>query len=185
MGLAITKGLADLGAVVYVADIIKQAPPELGSLPRVHFVGGLNISSRDSCKSFIDSIPGRLDGLVNCAGIFPPEGKMASDDLFTRIMAVNTTGTWNMGTESIMRMSQQESHSVAGLIPDSQRSLPAGSIINISSGAGLRGIPNLAAYCASKHAVIGLTRAWAKDWPELRINAVAPGRSLSYDFAAG
>lgn len=95
-------------------------------------------------------------------------------------MAVNTTGTWNIGTEAIRRMSQQEQRRQPGLIPGTERSLPAGSIVNIGSGASLRGIPDMAVYCASKHAVLGLTRSWAKDWPSLRVNMVAPGKCCSH-----
>jgi NAD(P)-dependent dehydrogenase (short-subunit alcohol dehydrogenase family) len=175
MGLALTIALANLGASVHVADFAKQLPAELANLSSVNFSGGIDVADRPACKKFIAGIPGRLDGLVNCAGICPAEGKMASDELFARIMAVNSTGTWNMGTEAIIRMSTQETRASPGLVPGSQRSLPAGSIVNIGSGASLRGIGALAAYCASKHAVAGMTRAWAKDWPTLRINAVAPG----------
>lgn len=101
---------------------------------------------------------------------------MASDEVFTRIMEVNVRGTWNMGTEAMQRMSKQEAKPSDALLPEFQRTPGAGRVVNFASGAGLRGIANLAAYCASKHAVVGLTRAWAKDWPSLRINAVAPGR---------
>jgi len=90
-------------------------------------------------------------------------------------MAVNVTGSWNMGTEAIQKMISQKSSTGAGLIPGAERALPAGAIVNIASGASLRGIANLSAYCTSKHAVLGMMRAWSKDWPELRINAVAPG----------
>jgi NAD(P)-dependent dehydrogenase (short-subunit alcohol dehydrogenase family) len=92
-------------------------------------------------------------------------------------MAVNVTGSWNMGTEAIRKMTTQKSRTGSGLISGAERSLPAGTIVNIASGASLRGIANLAAYCTSKHAVLGMTRAWSKDWPELRVNAVAPGRN--------
>lgn len=100
---------------------------------------------------------------------------MASDELYTKIMAVNVTGTWNIGTAVIRRMAQQESLSATGLLPGSERTLGAGNIVNIASGGALRGIGGMAVYSASKHAVLGLTRSWAKDWPSLRINAVAPG----------
>lgn len=144
-------------------------------MSNVHFTGNCDITNRAACKSFIDAIPGHLNGLINCAGICPSEGKIAPDDLFQKIMAVNVTGSWNMGTEAIRRMTGQEPRKSTGLILGSERTLPAGIIVNIASGAALRGIANLAAYCTSKHAVLGMTRAWAKDWPSLRVNAVAPG----------
>ena len=174
-----SRGLALQGASVYVADLAKEPPAELVKETNIHYTGGCDIASRAACKNFLDAIPGRLDGLVNCAGICPSEGKMASDDMYQRIMAVNTTGTWNVGTEAILRMSQQEQRTQPGLVPGSERTCGAGSIVNIGSGASLRGIPNLAAYAASKHAVLGLTRSWAKEWTNLRINMVAPGLCLS------
>ena len=169
------RALAARGAQGHIADISPIAPEIIAPLDNVHFTGGCDITSRTACKSFIDAIPGRLDGLVNCAGICPAEGKVVPDELFTKIMAVNVTGSWNMGTEAIRRMTGQEPTISEGLLPESKRTLPAGAIVNITSGAAMRGIANLSAYCTSKHAVLGMTRAWAKDWPNLRINSVAPG----------
>lgn len=179
IGLALVKALASRGAQVYIADISPSPPQDLAALDNVHFTGNCDITSRAACKSFIDAIPGRLDGLVNCAGICPAEDKIVPDELFAKIMAVNVTGSWNMGTEAIRRMNGQELRSTEGLVPGSTRTLPAGVIVNITSGAAMRGIANLAAYCTSKHAVLGMTRAWAKDWPNLRINSVAPGMKFS------
>ncbi|KAF2652918.1 NAD(P)-binding protein [Lophiostoma macrostomum CBS 122681] len=175
IGLAIVRALALRGAQVYIADISSNPPEILTTLQNVHFVGNCDITSREACRKFIDAIPSRLDGLVNCAGICPAEDKIVSDELFAKIIAVNVTGSWNMGTEAIKRMASQETSLSEGLVPGSQRTLPAGYIVNITSGAAMRGIANLAAYCTSKHAVLGMTRAWAKDWPSLRINSVAPG----------
>ena len=51
-----------------------------------------------------------------------------------------------------------------------------GAILNTASQAGLRGVANLSAYCASKHAVVGLSRAAAlEEAPSIRVNALAPG----------
>jgi NAD(P)-dependent dehydrogenase (short-subunit alcohol dehydrogenase family) len=174
--LVVTRALASQGANVYVCDISTKAPAEISNQSNIHFVGGLDISDRKQCAQFFDDIPGRIEGLVNCAGICPLEGQMATDDIFTRVMEVNVRGTWNMTTEAFKRMSRQEQKkSIPGLLPEYHRTPGAGRVVNFASGAGIRGIANIAAYCASKHAVVGLTRAWAKDWPTLRINAVAPG----------
>ncbi len=71
---------------------------------------------------------------------------------------------------------------VRGVFLGLQHVIPAmragggGSIVNTASQAGLRGVANLSAYCASKHAVVGLTRAAAlEEAPWIRINALAPG----------
>ena len=64
----------------------------------------------------------------------------------------------------------------SGLFTGVKKEVGQGSIVNISSGAGIRAVPGLAVYCASKHAVIGLTRVWAADFPRIRVNAVLPGK---------
>lgn len=176
--MATAKALAALKANVYIADYAKEAPAALANNPRVHFTGGCDVSQRQACKDFVDSIPGRLDGLVNCAGTAFREGKIASDEMYQRIMAVNVTGTWNMGTEALQRMSKQDNKQSSGLFSGTRKDVGQGSIVNISSGAGVRHVPGLAVYTASKHAVIGLTRTWASDFPHLRVNAVLPGTSL-------
>lgn len=62
-------------------------------MANAHFVGGVDVRSREACKKFIESVPGRLDGLVNSAGVTLAEGRVASDDIFDRTMAINVKGT--------------------------------------------------------------------------------------------
>jgi NAD(P)-dependent dehydrogenase (short-subunit alcohol dehydrogenase family) len=82
-------------------------------------------------------------------------------DVFDRTLAVNIRGVF-LG----MR------HAIPAM-----RRRGGGSIVNISSQAGLRGVPNLSAYSAAKHAVVGLTRGGALEVAAegIRVNAVAPG----------
>ena len=160
---------------MYVADISDQSPPDLAGNDRVCFSLRCDITQRAACKAFIDSIPARLDGLVNCAGTSAWEGKIASDEVFQRTLNINVTGTWNMGTEALQRMSQQDDIEAQGAFLGARRSVGQGSIVNVGSGASIRGVAGLAAYTASKHAVLGLTRSWARDFPGLRVNIVAPG----------
>lgn len=171
-----TKTLLILGATVHVADIAAQIPPELADEDACHITLRCDVTTRQSCKAFMESIKGRLDGLVNCAGTSCWEGKIGADAVYQRTMDINVTGTWNMATEAFQRMSLQEVVEVPGIVPKSIRSVGQGSIVNVGSGASLRGVSGLAAYTASKHAVLGLTRSWARDFPTMRVNLVAPGK---------
>ncbi|KAH0426248.1 hypothetical protein CcaCcLH18_10477 [Colletotrichum camelliae] len=177
IGLAVTKTLLALGATVYVADISSQILDELNNEGNCHVALGCDVTKRQDCKSFLDSIPGRLDGLVNSAGVSGWEGKIGTDAMYQRTMDINVTGTWNMATEAMRRMMTQENIEAPGTIPGSIRSVGQGCIVNVGSGASLRGVSGLAAYTASKHAALGLTRAWARDFPQMRVNMVAPAEA--------
>jgi NAD(P)-dependent dehydrogenase (short-subunit alcohol dehydrogenase family) len=105
---------------------------------------------------------GRVDVLVNNAGISsigPAEDIPVA--LWRQVMEVNLTGPFLLSQVFGRRMLAQGS----------------GSIVNISSVAGLRGIGDRAAYNASKHGLIGLTRTLAVEWGGrgVRVNAVCPG----------
>ncbi|GII20475.1 short-chain dehydrogenase [Planosporangium mesophilum] len=105
---------------------------------------------------------GRVDVLVNNAGIScigPAEETPA--DLWRQVLEVNLTGPFLLSQAFGRQMLAQGS----------------GSIVNIASVAGLRGIGDRAAYNASKHGLIGLTRTLAVEWGGrgVRVNAVCPG----------
>ena len=105
---------------------------------------------------------GRVDVLVNNAGvslIMPAEETSAAD--WRGVLEVNLTGPFLMSREFGKEMLRRGS----------------GSIVNISSVAGLLGIADRAAYNASKHGLIGLTRTLAAEWGGrgVRVNAVCPG----------
>jgi NAD(P)-dependent dehydrogenase (short-subunit alcohol dehydrogenase family) len=109
-----------------------------------------------------DRYDGVLDVLVNNAGIAEFAGlEDATLESWERIMAVNVTGTFLCCQMALPRMKQH-----------------GGAIINMASIAGLVGIPKMPAYCASKAAVIGLTRQLAADYTGLgiRVNCLCPGR---------
>jgi NAD(P)-dependent dehydrogenase (short-subunit alcohol dehydrogenase family) len=105
---------------------------------------------------------GRADVLVNNAGISmiaPAEDLTAAD--YRRVLEVNLVAPFLLAKAfSAMMLSQH-----------------AGSIINVSSVAGLVGVADRAAYNASKHGLIGLTRTLAAEWGcrGVRVNAVCPG----------
>ena len=105
---------------------------------------------------------GHLDVLVNNAGtgLFGPLGTFAAAD-FDKVVATNLRGTFLCSREAMKIMTPQKS----------------GYIINVSSVVGFKGYPNQAAYTASKHGIMGLTKSLAAEAHEhgIRVSAILPG----------
>ncbi len=104
----------------------------------------------------------RIDILVNNAGIGGPspfDGDERSDEAWQRILDVNLTGTWRV------------CRAARPFLPD------GGRIVNLSSVTGRFGVAGMAAYSASKHGIIGLTRTLALELAprKITVNAVCPG----------
>jgi 2-deoxy-D-gluconate 3-dehydrogenase len=112
---------------------------------------------------------GRLDGVVNNAGI-APAGSFESQDLavFDEVLAVNLLAPAALAQRA-------GAHWIANKQP--------GSIVNVASTSGLKGKPILVAYSSSKGAVMRFTEALAAEWAryDIRVNTVAPG---AFDTAA-
>ncbi|EXJ77085.1 hypothetical protein A1O3_10243 [Capronia epimyces CBS 606.96] len=129
----------------------------------------VDVSNSDSVDAWIaDTVAhfGRLDGAANVAGVEAgPGGKVyanivdISNEHWGCMMGINLTGLFYC-LRAQLRVMQRGS-----------------SVVNVSSMAGLVGRPGVAAYTASKHGVIGLTRTAAKEVGErgIRVNALAPG----------
>ncbi len=105
---------------------------------------------------------GRIDALVNCAGIWAPGTVVATPvETWERIFAVNVRGIYL----------------ISGAVISVMEASGSGAIVNIASNYGLVGGRNAAAYCASKGAVVSLTRAMALDHAAtgIRVNCICPG----------
>jgi 3alpha(or 20beta)-hydroxysteroid dehydrogenase len=105
---------------------------------------------------------GGLHGLVNNAGIYRPRTLMETDtELFELHMRINQLGCF-LGMKAVVQLMEQSG---------------GGSIVNISSVAGLRGSPGAIAYSATKWALRGMTKAAAIDLAprKIRVNSVHPG----------
>lgn len=166
MGAAHARLFVAEGAKVVLADVLteqgEQVAKELGDAAR--FVE-LDVRDRDRWPVVVDTAVrefGRVDILVNNAGIFRREPiETHSHEMWDEVIGVNLTGVWN-GTKAVV---------------DAMRAAGGGSIINVSSTAGITGYAYLPAYSASKWALRGLTKATALDLGGfgIRANTVHPG----------
>ena len=159
IGAATVQELAAQGARVAGIDRQPCTVPD----------GGLALAADVSSEAEVRAAFAELDAagevpdiLVNCAGIIieRPLTRMSLEE-FERIMRVNLRGCFLVGREAVIRMR------TAGR---------GGRVINIASELAHLGHADYSAYCASKAAVIGLTRSWAREYaPDILVNAVAPG----------
>jgi NAD(P)-dependent dehydrogenase (short-subunit alcohol dehydrogenase family) len=169
MGAATARRLFDAGALVVAADLNETAlgslRDELGDPDRV-LVVPTDVTDAVQTDALVETATTRFGtpyGLVNAAGITCVGSLLdVGADAWSRVMAVNVDGTFNV------------SRSVARAIIDAGET---GSIVNFSSGAGIRGVANRIGYVASKFAVTGMTYTMALELAphRIRVNAVAPG----------
>jgi meso-butanediol dehydrogenase/(S,S)-butanediol dehydrogenase/diacetyl reductase len=169
IGAATVRRLFDEGASIVAADVRKEAVDKVvsafGGSDRMYGVG-VDIANRAQVAAFVAGAVqrfGPLHGLVNSAGIrgvgnvldFEPEA-------WRQVLAVNLDGTFYV------------CQAFARAVKEAQT---PGAIVNLSSAAGIRGVPNRLAYAASKYGVVGITQTMALELGPLgvRVNAVAPG----------
>ncbi len=170
IGLGICSLLALEGARVSVVSrsASQTGRPEPGSessSARTLFCAQADVTDEAGVRRAFDacrSANGAIDILVNNAGIAESAPLTRCDRaMWERILATNLTGTFLCTRESVQEMIAAK----------------WGRIVNIASTAGLSGAPYISAYCASKHGVVGFTRAIAAELASTGVtaNAVCPG----------
>jgi len=165
LGAAIADELAGQGATVVVVDLGEELAQACAS--RLRSAGAVatpmiaDVSDPEQVTALFDAAVGehgRLDVLVNNAGVgaVAPSEELAFD-MWSRTLAVNLTGSFLCAQAAARHM------------------LPAGRgvIVNIASVFAATGMPMRAAYAASKHGVVGLTKVLATEWASRGVRVVA------------
>ena len=166
IGLATAEEFLAGGAQVQICDVdndaLERFRADRGSAGAWHADVSDEVAVDVFVSRAVDAMGG-VDVLVNNAGIAGPGGRTDTLELdaWNRTLDVNVTGTFLMSRKVIPHLVAQRS----------------GSIVNMSSTAGLMGFPNRAPYAAAKWAIIGLTKTMAMELGEfgVRVNAVCPG----------
>ena len=167
IGFATAKILSENGATVVITaknqERLEKSASEISNAVGVV----ADIRNRNDVKNVVDKTVekfGKLDILVNNAGIFPKIKQLheIDEDEWNEVLDVNLTGQFRFTKEAIPHLKKN-----------------GGSIINISSDAGLRAYQgfNVDAYTASKAALVVLTKCWALEYAndKIRVNCICPG----------
>jgi 2-keto-3-deoxy-L-fuconate dehydrogenase len=159
IGEAVCRVFSNAGASVIVADINKAQAESLASELGEATASGCDITREDEVRNLLGALD-KLDILVNCAGIgLVGSVEETSIEDFQRLFRVNVEGTFLMTKHAVQLLKAS-----------------VGSIVNIGSVAGLIGVKKRFAYCATKGAIVALTRQLAVDYPtEFRVNCICPG----------
>jgi 2-keto-3-deoxy-L-fuconate dehydrogenase len=159
IGAATCRTLAQAGATVFIADVNLDAANQLASTLASARAVHMDVTDAASIQAVFSQLE-KLDVLVNNAGIGCVGDIMKTSEAdFDRLMNVNVRSVYLVTKAALPLLLATR-----------------GSIVNIGSVAGYVGVKQRFAYCASKGAVIAMTRQLAVDYPrEIRVNCIAPG----------
>jgi NAD(P)-dependent dehydrogenase (short-subunit alcohol dehydrogenase family) len=171
IGLAIARRLTEAGADVLLGDLdvpaAEASAAQLSSEFGRRVIGvSLNVAEEASIVALADRAVaefGHLDIWVNNAGIFPGSPTVdQTAEIWDRVQDINLRGSFLGAREAAKRMMAQTTK--------------GGVVINVASVSGYSGRPGLAAYVASKHGVVGLTKSLGVEWGPhgIRVLGLAP-----------
>lgn len=173
IGEVLARGLAGAGGELALCDIalekLKKLAEDIGTAGDSARPYELDVTDRGSIKACVDTVIrdyGRIDVLINCAGINKREGILdVEEETYDRIMNINLKGLYFLSQEVAMHMMERHS----------------GNIINMASHNSVGMLGGCSVYGATKSAVTALTRSMAVEWAQygIRANALAPGHILT------
>ncbi len=172
IGWCIAKSLLDEGYTVYASDINQKKINELSHHPLINrrlFVNNVDAANADSVNNYFESLKlSSIDGLINNVGIAGPTGTLEEISI----------DDWNQTIETNLNSHFYFTKQAIPLLKKNK----GGSIVNLSSTAGIFGFPLRTPYAASKWAIIGVTKSLAMELGKfnIRVNAICPG-SVSGD----
>ena len=169
IGWATAKVCLSKGAIVYLCDIDDKSLNKIKKHPLTNkklFAYECDASDEDEVSGFFNQInkkTQKIDALINNVGVAGPTGtveKLSSND-WEKTLKINVVSHFYFTKLAIPMLKKNK----------------GGSIINISSGAGIMGFPLRSPYAASKWAVIGVTKTLAMELGKfkIRVNAICPG----------